>query len=407
MFDFIKTNIKYLNPNTLEKNPLLSFQITVDSEGVIKHRIAEYNNFKFKIIDEKYININGSVHKYFNSGLHNYNDFTIPNLVEVFTDLSLKFDLNPLLTSLHNLEFGVNVIVPYSTNRLLNSIISYKGKEYEVERYNGKGYLLRFSFDHYDLKIYNKGLQYQQSENILRFEIKVKRMEYFRTRDINIKCLSDLLNTGNYIKLMTCLLKAFSDILIYDNSIRLKGLTERERAILINGKNPKYWSELVEKGKDIKYKRNRFNSLVAKYGKQNIKETILKLIENKFVELSLINTSTQIKIKEYLNQFQNITYPELTTFKSANLKTNLPENNYSNKGLIESKKERKCLTCGNDITNQKNGSVFCSEKIFGKEAKKCRNQQSNPKNNYERKEAQIYKGALLFDITEYKQQRAN
>lgn len=402
MFDFIKTNIKYLNPNTLEKNTLLSFQTTVDSEGVIKNRIAEYNNLKFKIIDEKYININGSVHKYFNSGLHNYNDFTIPNLFEVFADLSNKFDLNPFLTSLHNLEFGVNVIVPFATNKLLNSIISYKGKEYEVERYNGKGYLLRFSFDHYDLKIYNKGLQYQQPENILRFEIKVKRMEYFRTRDINIKCLSDLLNTDNYRKLKTCLLKAFSEILIYDNSIKLKGLPKRESVVLINGKNPKYWSELVEKGRDIKYKRNRFNFLVAKYGKQNIKETILKLIENKFVELSVINTSTQIKIKEYLNQFQDITYPELTTFKSATIKTNLTENNYSNKGLIECNKERKCLTCGKDITNQKKGSVFCSEKIFGKDAKRCRNKKSNPKNNYLKKEQRLYSGNLLFDITEYK-----
>ncbi len=82
MFDFIKTNVKEINPDELTNNPLLNFDITVDSEGTVKKRVAEFKDLNFKIIDEKYININGSVHKYFNGGFHNYNDFTISNLVE-------------------------------------------------------------------------------------------------------------------------------------------------------------------------------------------------------------------------------------------------------------------------------------------------------------------------------------
>lgn len=40
-------------------------------------------------------------------------------------------------------------------------------------------------------------------------------------------------------------------------------------------------------------------------------------------------------------------------------------------------KRRYCKCCGRDITHQRKDSVFCSEKYFGKEAKKCRNKDSN------------------------------
>lgn len=402
MFDFIKTNIKNIPPSELINNPLLSFHITVNSEGVIQNRIAEYNNLKFKIIDEKYINLNGSVHKYFNGGIHNHTDFTIKNLVFVCSDLSQKFNLNPFITHLHNLEFGVNVILPFNTNDVLNSIISYKGKECEIERFNGKGYLIRFTFDHYDLKIYNKGLQYEQDKNILRFEIKVKKMEYFKKRKINISLLSDLIKLDIYNKLKKCLLMAFKGVLMYDNSIKLNGLPQREKTVLMNGKNPKYWIELKEQGKEIKKIRIRFNDLVLKYGKQNLKQTIYNLIENKLIEITKIDTSTEIEIQNYLNQFHNQTLPKVTVFESAETESNLPQSNSSNKELIQSVFYRKCLTCGRDISEQKKGSVFCSEKLYGKEAKQCRNKNSNPRNNYKLKEQNLYSGVLLFAIQDLK-----
>lgn len=406
MFDFIKTNIKNITPNELIKNPFLEFNTTVDSEGEIKNRVAEYKNLRFKIIDEKYININGSVHKYFNGGAHNYNNFTISDFVEVCIDLSEKFNINPYTAYLHNLEFGVNVILPFYTNEILNSIISYKGKECEVERYNGKGYLIRFPFDHYDLKIYNKGFQYQQDKNILRFEIKVKKMEYFRKRNIDIKCLSDLLNISNYPKLRSCLLKAFSEVLMYDSSIKIKGVSQREKGVLINGRNPKYWIELKEQGKEIKKKRTRFKNLVLKYGKQNIHQTIHSIIERNIIEITKVDTSTEQRIKECLTQFKNKSVPEITTFESAETKLKSPQSNSSNKGLIEGSIIRKCLTCDREITNQRKGSSFCSEKMYGKEAKKCRNTKSNPKNNYLKKEQKLYNGVLLFDIGECRKQIA-
>ena len=402
MFDFVKNNYRDNIKNELLNNSLLVFEKTIDSEGVILKEIAEYNNLKF-ILGENYIYINGSLHKYFNNGTHNYNDFNIFNLVEVLNDLTLKFKINPFLSTIHNLEFGVNVILPFDTNMFLNSILSYKGKEYEKETYNGKGYLLRFTFDNYQLKIYNKGFQYGINTNVLRFEIKVKKMEYFKHHKVKLSTLSELLNNTIYSDLKYLLLEACNELLIYDNTIKLKGLPAKEKQVLKNGSNPKYWIELKENDKDkFKYKRKEFRKLVSKYGTQNLQETVYKLIENKCNELTKPNIETDKRITEYLSQFKNKKLPELTTFRSANKEPEITRINSSNKGVIKVDFKRVCVTCGRDITNQRKGSKFCSEKLYGKEVKKCRNENSNPRNNYKNKEIRLYSDLILFDVNEFR-----
>ncbi len=179
------------------------------------------------------------------------------------------------------------------------------------------------------------------------------------------------------------------------------------KKVLMNGNNPKYWTGLKDQGKEIKKIRARFNQLVLKYGKQDIKNTIRKLIESKLIEITKVETSTQEKIDSYLSQFAHQTLPEITEFETANSTTNFTQNNYSNKGLIQPQIKRYCVSCGRDISNQRRKVVFCSEKLFGKEVKKCRNLASNPRNNSLRKESRLYSGFLLFDVAEYKTARIN
>lgn len=74
----------------------------------------------------------------------------------------------------------------------------------------------------------------------------------------------------------------------------------------------------------------------------------------------------------------------------------------SNSSAIHSLTDKRyCLTCGRDITNQKTGSKFCSEKLYGREAKKCRNMDSNPRNHIKRKIEVIESRGVLFDIKPY------
>ena len=396
MFDFIKTNINYLPVNYYDNNPLLDFETTVNSNGEIITRIAEYQNLKFKITHEKYIDINGSIHYYFNGGKHNHNNFSIPNVLDTIIELNNTFDINPILTPLHNLEFGVNIITEQRVNSLLNSIISYKGKEPRIEPHKGKGKLIRFEFDHYELKIYNKGAQFKLDENVLRFEIKVRKMEYFKQRNINIKLLSDLLNPRIYPKLLKYLLKTFDDLVIYDKSINIRYISERDTINIINGRNPKYWIGL-KKGNELKVKRKRFRELVIKHG-NNIQSELRSKIEQKWNELSRTDNETIKKTNDFLLRLDNKKYPKITDFATTKLSTAITQNNTSNIELKQYPKQRYCITCGREITGQRKGSIFCSEKVFGKDAKRCRNERSNRTNNYKRKEERLYTGVLLFNV---------
>jgi hypothetical protein len=408
MYDFNKSDLIGLPINALLNNQYLDFKFECSQktgELFENSKVSQYNGIeKFCTIkNNQYTTLKFSYHKYFNPENKNHTDFTISNYLDVLTDLSDKFEINPYLTTLHNLEFGVNITLPFKTKTFLNSIISYKGKEYRKETFKCTGNLLRFEFEQYELKIYDKGKQYQLQDNILRFEIKVTKMEFLTAKKITAINYTDLLQKNTIENLSKLLLKAFTNLLIYDNTINLRAVkNQKEREILLNGKNPKFWSE-IQNNNTLKSKRQRFKNLVLKHSTNDNQNLVYNLIKNKLAFVNTIDKTTEQNITNYLSKFNKETTPNITAFLTANSKPNYTQYNSSSIGLQTVYLPRYCLTCGNDITNQRKGSVFCSEKLHGKSVKKCRNQKSNPTNNYKRKELKLYLGCLLlFDITEIK-----
>jgi hypothetical protein len=63
----------------------------------------------------------------------------------------------------------------------------------------------------------------------------------------------------------------------------------------------------------------------------------------------------------------------------------------------ETSTTKQCLTCGRDISGQKSTSKYCSEKLFGREVKRCRNIISNLR----RDELNRYPSQTLFDVDQY------
>lgn len=408
MFDFNKTEINELEVQSLLNNQYLDFKFDVSQktgemfENKMVSSFSGIENF-CTIKNGQYVTFKFSFHKYKNGGLHNHNDFTIKDFLKVLKDLSDKFEINPFLAILRNLEFGVNVILPFNTQKFLESIISYKGIEYTKETYNRKGFMYRFELEQYDLKIYDKGYQYQLKENILRFEIRVRKMDYLKTKNINIQYYNDLLKIENINSLKILLTKTFENVLIYDNSINLRSIeSKREKEILINGRNPKYWIR-IENPNTYKSRKKRFKELVLKYGKDNWQKVVLNLIDEKLSFICQIDEKTEKEIDNYLIQFNNTTTPDFTNKLTAKPKHKNTQIDCSNKESKEVEFKRFCITCGNDITIQKKGSIYCSEKIFGKAVKKCRNQKTNPVHNYKNKELRLYSGCLLlFNVDELK-----
>jgi hypothetical protein len=332
MFDFHKCNIYGVDISELSNNEQINFLLEVDEKtGEVKNwKKTEVLGLKFFLWDEAQLYLEGSFHKYFNNGKHNYNNFCISNFTDVLIDLSSKFKIDPFKTKMHNLEFGLNIKLPFSCETFLNSIISCKNKEYDKRTFDGGGHLLKLKFQQYELKIYDKGKQFALEENILRIEIKVRRMEYLKSKGVKISNYTDLLDSSNLKKLSQLLTQIFHNLLIYDDSISISSLNERDRVVLQDGRNPKYWGQYQRRNpENNKKKRKRFKELVLKHGKTSYQKIVSDLIESQLAIVTEINPSTRLKINNYFNQYVPKTLPELTD----PLIFDVPQINYSNSML--------------------------------------------------------------------------
>jgi len=293
MVDFVK--LKILNPD-IKGIRNLSFleweQTTNEQTGEIKNNKAEFKSLTVEIRYNQYLYISGSLHKYWNSintGIEqNYNDFHFKDLECSIKDICTRFNLNPVNCKIDNIEFGVNVNTPIPVNEVLRSVINHKGKPFTTEL-EKKKYLRECKHQRYFIKIYDKGLQNDLTENIFRFEIKHMKLEDLKP--FNILTLANLLKRDNISRLIEVLDANFNELLFYDYTIQETELPPPKRLILSNGQIPTYWIKLKETNPDNYFKkRQRFRVLVKKYGKQNIQESTGNLITQKWNELLLSDT---------------------------------------------------------------------------------------------------------------------
>ena len=170
-------------------------------------QIAYYNDLTFKIFDTGSIYIYGSLHKYYNKGLHNYNDFDINAILGVLNDLNDKFDIMPEQCILKNIELGINIKTPIEPNTILDNCFLHKTKLLVYQYHSDEGRYKQCEHSQYIVKVYNKTLQYQKKGlhppiNCLRFELKFNKMEYFNKLGIFMQNPVKL-TTTNRFKLTT------------------------------------------------------------------------------------------------------------------------------------------------------------------------------------------------------------
>ncbi len=375
MFDFVKINLSDKRiVESLLKNKLLSFNGSFDNEtGEVRSKyFAEYQKLKFTVFKSGRVEIAGSIHYYWNYGQHNYNDFKISDVREVFNDLNIKFNINPSVATVHNIEIGLNLITPFNPNEFLDSTIAYKGISFNRMKVvgKGKGIEVYTKSKQYGIKIYNKGLQNSDltKTNILRFERKILKMESLRKGKI---FMIDLLDEDFIELCLNQLYESYSNLIV-DDVIDEELLTKPQIKILTEGRNPRSWESFNKKKRsDLKYK---FSELIHRFGKLNHYQIIKGLLHKKGYELTGNKNEKKLRI-DYLYTVSN------------------------------SPKKKYCLSCGKDISNQNKNSKFCSERFVGYEAAhKCRNMASNPKNNLEWKLKRIDAKGVLFDVRPFLKQ---
>jgi hypothetical protein len=304
------------------------------------------------------------------------------------------FDIEPENTELHSLEIGVNIKTPYPVLRLLNNLVSYKGKAFTPinERNLRMGFICCLT--DYEVKIYDKGKQAgTPNENLLRLEIKVRKMRFLN--DYGFKTLEDLTNVKKAYSAKQIIINILNAIIWTDNNVNKKLFSNREMKQWLKFENPKTWQTLT--GKDnLKNARNRWKYLLNRYGTPpDLLPLFLTTWENLFredLEAEKLPPFHQINERmkhEKLPPFHPL-YVQCKGGKNDNLQNvGFYDTNKNNirkeRTKQEPTKRRFCKTCKKDISHQNPKSIFCSKNYVGvKSAKQCRNKDSNQRRRKKR-----------------------
>jgi hypothetical protein len=394
MFDGIKIMIKDgVTDRKLLNNSYLDFRCTQKDTGEVPTASERANNkgYNYKETDYKKLNIRvyytgtviiaGSLHYFYNDGLHNHNQYTLEDVSLTLIKLYNELGIEPKTARIQSLEFGVNLLTNptlFIENLVTHKINSFN--KFDIPNSNGKRTPTKGK--QFGLKIYDKGLHFREftDKQILRFEYKCQKMEKISKH--HPIYLSDLIKPDIINRCGELLKQAFRDLTIKE-PVNIKGLNTKEKELYLKGSNPNYWSTLT---KQTRYrKRDAFNQLLDLYSTDRIKEKTHQI----FIETlqNIINPADQTGY--LLTDFKK---PIRLPFDSLD---NMSISNHSGFNTMN------CITCGRDISNQKVGSKYCSEKTFGKDAKKCRNHNNNKRNNLIRKIHYVESKGILFPINQF------
>lgn len=236
--------------------------------------------------------INGSIHKYYNDGKQNADDFYYTNLVEAVYKFCKEFDIEPIASRVSRVEAGVNLPID-NVDEVLDSIILYKN---QIGNFDSIG--RRFVYADYDLKLYRK------TSKILRVEVKAKSKRFLKNNNIYVTTLDDLLLESVLNALRQLLIKTFEGVTIIhlpDNKV--SQLNAKDVLIYKDYSNPIYWNRLNRTNKK-KFQRERAKcrKFIKSVGGIDLKEVLLEKIESKSFELLNFNELDMSKIIDKSNE---------------------------------------------------------------------------------------------------------
>ncbi|MBI9056747.1 MAG: hypothetical protein JEZ01_03140 [Labilibaculum sp.] len=357
MIDYIKVQLQGVNISELKENKYLNFIGEFDeATGEILKGRAKYRGLLFQIFPSEYVLVQGSLHKYWNNGEHNYNDFNIVSILNVLKDIKDKFNITPHQMDLKGLELGVNITTTHDTKQILKSCFIHCSEPFKWCNVQNNGQYIQAKHSQYLIKIYNKAKQYRDKgynieSEILRFEIKYRKME--KLKRLGIVNLQDLLDykLENFVSV---LVEEWQRILFYDFTIK------SDSKLLLKYNNPIYWQELLERKTRSSFKKHKRQlSKLILQNSDNISEQISNLIEQKGNILSCRG----IRIDRKLNQEKKEKYtPSFPILESIKIDKGIhidPLVILSIQIPLE-KENRICVVTGLSIHNQKEESKMLS-----------------------------------------------
>lgn len=352
--------------------------------------------------------ITGSIHKFYNEGIHNADDFTLGKAKLCFNYLYDNFLINPSITKPNSVEFGVNIQLPFNPDIALQSILLYKNKTGDRGKDN-----ISFHFETYYLKVYSKSAigssNLFQSGNILRIEIHVNKMRFFERYKLKFDVLSDIVTEDAFVHFEQILKNAVSDCIMgYLTEQDINNLTEEQSSFYYKYTNPNYLLKL--QGSTKHRGINKLEEFISEHSSVNLKELLINLIQDKCVELRDVEIANKIETSWNQNtkNFKNNPTKKrcyISTSQSKAYTSKRKENTIQIKGVFVPKLVRYysfCKACGKQILNPRKDQNFCSATDVGKAAaQSCRDRYKRPIERVKKQYEKITRHPALFDNNQF------
>lgn len=271
MIDFVKIKITdEALINQVWSNEILEYD--GKSEKRFNDELKElvkkkYKNLYFTKYQDR-IEISGSLHYFFNNGIHNSNDFSVKDCINTIMQIRDLFMLDLEKCKLINLEYGVNIIPSIDVEDLVHNMMYHEKRQFNRPTKHFH-YKIAGNEAYKHVKAYNKSVQFPSlCNNTFRFEVKSKQSKYINSLDLFT--LSDLAVTSTYNRLMEELIKEWDNVLLFDLS---KNIDEKYL-------NSFFWEDILKNGC-----RNKFNDQKKRYyeklGNNNLHSQIRKTLIQK------------------------------------------------------------------------------------------------------------------------------
>lgn len=225
--------------------------------GQVQRYEGTLKNLRLFMYPEK-IYLSNSLHKFFHGC--NYNDFYSNQLTPSIEAISNSTGINWKDANIKKIEYGCNVST--NVNSVINSLQSYKGKDFQPMINKGIKYGTSCGFDQYRAKGYDKGFQVRKLDKInlkqplFRWEIQVNNAKYFTRFKQSSPLKMDHLFNQQFLMLL-----AIDALNIYNNTLKvqklqLSKLTAHEKRVIATMLNSEIRDDLKQHNKET-YKRDR------------------------------------------------------------------------------------------------------------------------------------------------------
>ena len=424
--DFIKGRFPAEHVKALLDVPELDFRVEVSEKNADVReypKTAHYHGLKFIIEQPHAARMQGSLHQFWNAlhgwyepgsaepykgrpherKGHNHDDFPAWALWEVINHLEGVIGIPADALNLENLEVGVNLRAPgFDTRTALDSMLLYKtGTWGEMPGSIGKKYF----GTQFEIKFYDKQMQYRLPFPVLRHEFKAKKMEALKAA--KVFTLADLRDPDRLRALGAILIASLDNLLIYEGEVAAMLKKPSERELWENARHPTKWLDLLKKvrknnGKTaykwtrkFNRRRVRYRAICNRYPEACILPRLRSAVEAKVRELIGGDPEKRYKLTGIsVNQDPKKRY-KLTGISEPAENAETVQNDTLNIQSIcthetpaeEARPDRVCAICEQPLVNMRSDAKFC--------CKRCRNAASNPRNNRRQKYGDDW-GLLLF-----------